>query len=272
MGNLQIEGQLMHLRLRRTAVTASVAALVLAASACSTGSTDTVKDAPEADTTADAAAFPVTVEHAFGSTEIDAEPKRVFALGYSEADFVLSLGVVPIGANAIGYGGNDNKSTDWQDKALAELGAEAPKRFDDTDGTPVDDIIKLEPDVVLATSSGLTEEDYDKLTKAGLDVVAYPDAPYATSWQESLDLVSRALGRTEEAEAVKAETEKVIADTAAKYPQLAGKSYVFGGPNSADASSFYVYTLTDNRPRLLTELGMEAAPVVEKYSKPGEFL
>ncbi len=258
-----------------TAIKVAAATLLVAAlSACSTGSTDSAAtdNEPTATSSVDADAFPVTIEHALGETTIEAEPTRVVALGYAEADYPLSLGVVPVGADKIEYAGNENASSDWFDEALGEIeGAEQPKRFSTADGVPVDQIVKLEPDLVTATQSGMTQEEYDRLTEAGIPVVAYPDAPYNTTWQESLEMVGQALGRSELAEEVKAETEQVIADTAAEFPQLEGKTFTYAGPN-ADPSSFYVYTVMDNRPRLLVELGMRNSPLVEERSEPGQFL
>lgn len=247
--------------------------LVAALTGCSTGSTsaDTAAE-PKATTEVEADAFPVTIEHALGTTTIEEEPTRVVAVGYAEADYPLSLGVVPVGADKIEYAGNENASSDWFDEALAEIdGAEQPTRFSTTDGVPVDEIVKLQPDLVTATQSGMTQEEYDKLAEAGIPVVAYPNAPYNTTWQESLEMVGEALGRSDVAAELTAETEQVIADTAAEFPQLAGTTFTFAGPN-ADPSSFYVYTSMDNRPRLLVELGMVNSPIVEKRSEPGQFL
>jgi iron complex transport system substrate-binding protein len=41
-----------------------------------------------------------TIEHKFGAMEVPANPGRVVAVGYNEADFVLALGVVPVGVRA----------------------------------------------------------------------------------------------------------------------------------------------------------------------------
>ncbi len=257
--------------MKRTLAAATL--LVAALTGCSTGSTSTDTAAePKATTEVEADAFPVTIEHALGTTTIEEEPTRVVAVGYAEADYPLSLGVVPVGADKIEYAGNENGSSDWFDEALAEIdGAEQPTRFSTTDGVPVDEIVKLQPDLVTATQSGMTQEEYDKLTEAGIPVVAYPDAPYNTTWQESLEMVGKALGRSDVADDLAAQTEQVIADTAAKFPQLEGKTFTFAGPN-ADPSSFYVYTSMDNRPRLLVELGMVNSPIVEERSEPGQFL
>ncbi len=41
-------------------------------------------------------AFPVTIEHKYGSTEIAQAPKRVVTVGLSDHDAVLALGVKPV--------------------------------------------------------------------------------------------------------------------------------------------------------------------------------
>ena len=265
------------LRPRTRPLGAAVALVATAAltAACSTGPRggDENADAAEPTTAAEADAFPVTIEHALGSTTIEQEPTRVVSVGYAEADFPLSLGVVPVGAAKITYAGNDDFSTDYFDEALAEIdGAEQPERLDETDGVPVEDVVALRPDLVTATQSGITQDEYDQLTEAGIPVVAYPEAPYTTTWQESLEMVGEALGRTEEADAVEAETQQLIDDTAAEHPGLEGATFTFGGPNAGDLSSFYVYTVEDNRPRLLSELGMEPTAFVRERSEPGQFL
>lgn len=248
--------------------------LSLSLAACSTGpSGEDGSDAVTTTSGADPDAFPVTIEHALGETTIESEPERVVAVGFAEADFPLSLGVVPVGAAKITYAGNDNFSTDYFDAALADIdGAEQPERLDETDGVPVDQIVQLRPDLVTATQSGMTQEEYDTLTDAGIPVVGYPDAPYTTTWQESVEIVGQALGRNQLAEQVIADTQQLIDDTAADYPVLEGKTFTFGGPNAGDNSSFYVYTPQDNRPRLLTELGMENTEFVVENSEDGQFL
>ena len=69
--------------------------------------------------TSETDAFPVTIEHAFGSTTIEKEPQRVATLGWSDQDHVAALGVVPVGATKITYGGNRSGSTDFFDATCA---------------------------------------------------------------------------------------------------------------------------------------------------------
>ena len=251
-------------RTPRTALYGVAAASALLLSACSTGSTD--DDTSKASTKAEAGAFPVTVDHAFGKTTIEKEPKRVATIGWSDQDVALSLGVVPVGSVQITWGGNAKQSTPWFDEKLAELGGKQPTRYSDADGTPVEEIAKLAPDLILATNSGITKEEYAKLSKLA-PVVAYPGEAWGTSWQDSLEMAGEALGREDAAEKVEDETEGVIEATAKKYPQIEGKTFIFGSIVSTDTSKVDYYTPLDNRPRLLDELGMKNAPFVVDNTK-----
>lgn len=257
---------------RRTGAGAALAAALLAATAltgCQTGSTDQA-DTVAARTAVDRDAFPVTIEHAFGKTTIDEEPERVATLGWSDQDNALALGVVPVGATKLTWGGNEQGSSDWFDARLGELGADQPVRYDDSDGVPVDEVAQLRPDLILATNSGITRADYRKLSKIA-PVVAYPKAPWTTPWQTSLEMVGKALGRTSVAEKVEADTEDAIAAARKEYPQLQGASLIFGYLTTADLSTIGIYAPEDPRVSFLHDLGLVDAPAVAEAIKPGEF-
>ena len=258
--------------LRRRSLSALLAGVALAGaglSGCATGSTEAA-ETPDAATSADAQAFPVTIEHAYGSTEITEEPKRVATLGWSDQDAALALGVVPVGATKLTWGGNAQGSSDWFDAALEEVGGEQPVRYDDSDGAPVTEIAKLDPDVILATNSGITEQEYKKLSKIA-PVVAYPEAPWVTPWQTSLETVGRALGRTSQAEEVAAATQQEIDAAKAEYPQLEGASFIFSYLTTTDLSMIGIYAPEDPRVSFMHDLGMVDAPAVAGAIKPGEF-
>jgi iron complex transport system substrate-binding protein len=257
-------------RLRSLIAAAAVA--VLSLSACSTGPADSGTAATGGSASADA--FPVTIEHAFGETTLTEKPERVATVSWVNADVSLALGVVPVGMPADSYGGNENQSTPWKDAKLEELDAaigtgNAPVQYSETDGIAFDDIAATNPDVILAAYSGLSQEDYDTLSKIA-PVVAYPEAAYGTAWQDSTRIIGKALGLSGDAEQLVSETEQAIADAAAEYPQLKGKTFIYGNlePGSADGVS--VYTENDNRPRFLTELGMVQADVVTENTKGSE--
>lgn len=257
----------MNLRLTAAAAVAFVAAGL---SACSTGSTAARDDAPAPGSSqAEAGAFPVTIEHAYGETTIEEEPTRVVALGWSDPDVVLSLGVVPVGASNHSWGGTKTGSTVWFDEALAEIdGAEPPTRIDDTSSGiagAVTDIAKLQPDLVVATNSGMTKAEYQKLSKLGVPVVAYPGEAWMTSWRDSLDIIGKALGRTELADEVEADVENALAEAKEEHPSLVGTSHFVSWIDPTDTSSVGVYG--DNRATVLEEVGMTQPAWVEEVTK-----
>ena len=256
-------------RLKSAFVTAAAAVLLLAG--CTTGPTggsaaQTPAGSAAGATGADPAAYPVTLKDAFGTATITKEPKRVVTLGWSDADHVAALGVAPVGAPKVTWGGNKNLSTDWFDKQLATFGGAQPTRFDDADGNPIEEIARLQPDLILATNSGITKDEYDKLSKLA-PVVAYPKVAYGTPWKESLETIGKALGRTKQAEQVEAKTVAALDAAKAKYPQLAGKTFIYGYIAPTDLSQIGFYTPSDLRPQMLTELGMKNAPFVEERAK-----
>jgi iron complex transport system substrate-binding protein len=260
--------------MRTQHLAALVATLVATATlaGCATGATDAAENtaAGSFETGADPGAFPVTIEHAFGETTVEQEPQRVATLGWSDQDHALALGVVPVGATKLTWGGNEQGSSDWFDAALEDAGAEAPVRYDDSDGAPVEEVAKVAPDLILATNSGITEAEYKKLSKIA-PVVAYPEAPWVTPWQTSLEMTGEALGRTEQVEQVAAETEERIEAAREAYPELEGASMIFAYLTAADLSTVGIYAPQDPRVSFMHDLGLEDAPAVEGAIEPGQF-
>ncbi|MBJ2120285.1 iron-siderophore ABC transporter substrate-binding protein [Arthrobacter sp. MSA 4-2] len=247
------------------------AAAVLSVSACSTGPASGESAGSGGNEAGAADAFPVTIEHALGETVLEEKPERVATVSWVNADVSLALGVVPVGMPTDTYGGNDKGSTPWKDAKLEELGAsigseDAPVQYSETDGLPFDDIAATDPDVILAAYSGLSQEDYDTLSDIA-PVVAYPETAYGTAWQDSTRLVGEALGLSEQAEDLVADTEKAIEDAAADYPQLEGKSFIYGTLDPAGAEPVSLYTANDNRPRFLSSLGMKEAEVISSAAE-----
>ena len=249
--------------------TAVLAAAALSLTACSTGpASSPASDAPSQSASS---AFPVTITHAFGETTIKEQPKRVVTVSWVNDDVAIALGVVPVGVPKNEWGGNDQGSTPWKDAALETLDAgfgseKAPAQYSEADGVNFTEIAKLNPDVILGAYSGLTEEDYKKLSEIA-PVVAHPEVAYGTSWQDSTAIIGKALGKETEATKLVADTEATIQDKVSGYPQLAGKTFIYGNLEPAKGDGVNVYTANDNRPRFLSEIGMKLASVVEDNSK-----
>ncbi len=53
--------------------------------------------------------FPVTVDHAFGQTTIEARPTRVASVGWANHEVPLALGIVPVGFARASWGDDDGE-------------------------------------------------------------------------------------------------------------------------------------------------------------------
>lgn len=246
---------------RLVAITTALAlAAALAGCASTTAPTAAAKPADGS------AAFPVSIHTAFGTTTIAKRPIRVATISWINDDISIALGVVPVGMPTDSYGGNKNGSLPWKDAALTKLGAgpgtaKYPKQYTETDGPNDDAVAALHPDVILAAYSGLDKQSYQKLSQIA-PVVAYPKVAYGTSWQTATTMIGEALGRKAQAAALISRTDADIASAAKAHPDLAGKTFVYANIDPADAGQINLYTPQDNRPRLLTQLGMTLAPEV----------
>src|SRR3712207_1067317 len=86
---------------------AALLAVGVLVTSCGSGDTESSGDAAGSSSPSGSGdAFPVTVETAFGAVEVPEEPQRVVALGWSDAETALALGVQPVGASDwLGFGG-----------------------------------------------------------------------------------------------------------------------------------------------------------------------
>ncbi|RKS09373.1 iron complex transport system substrate-binding protein [Nocardiopsis sp. Huas11] len=240
--------------------TAAVAALLL--SACGTGA-----EAEDAVAEGGSGEFPIVIEHALGTTTIEERPERVATVNWANHEVPLALGVVPVGMASADFGDDDDNGVlPWVEEELDELGADTPVLFDENDGIDFEAVADTRPDVILATYSGLTQEDYDTLSEIA-PVVAYPDAPWATPWREIIRLNSQAIGMADEGEELIADLEAEIEATVAEYPQLEGKSAMFMTHiDATDVSEIGFYTTNDTRTLFFEDLGMVIPDSVEQAS------
>ncbi|MCA0144250.1 ABC transporter substrate-binding protein [Blastococcus sp. LR1] len=165
------------------AVTLGLAA-TLALTACG-GSPD--REETAAGPAAEGEGFPLTVEHAMGSTEIPSRPERVVVLDTGELDSVLSLGVTPVGA----------VTTAVSDGFLSYLAedAEGVEVVGTIAEPDLEAIAALEPDLIL--SNKVRHEDiYEQLAQIAPTVFA---EKVGAVWKENLLLDARALGLEDEA-------------------------------------------------------------------------
>ena len=253
-------------RSRVLAVAAAVTSLALAGCAADGGGGEEEPEAsPEASAEGDGA-FPVTIEHALGTAVVEEQPERVVTLGWGSQDTVLALGITPVGVPSDGFAGDPETGLlPWTADAIEELGGEAPTTYVDLPEVDVQEIAALEPDLILATYSGISQEVYDQLSQLA-PTVAYPETPWLVAWQDQTVINGRALGMEAEAEQLVTDTEALIAAAGEENPDLAGKTFAFVYASPEGELSAYVEG--DPRVDLLVGLGMELAPAIAELEVP----
>jgi iron complex transport system substrate-binding protein len=205
------------------------------------------------------AAFPVSIDHVYGTTVIEAQPVRVVTLGWSTQDEVIDLGVIPVAIPRNDWGGDADGFLPWTRAAIGD--AELPVILDTNTEIPFEQILGVKPDVILAPYSGITEDEYKTLS-AIAPTVAYPETAWGTSWQDVTLITGKALGLSARAQQLVDDTNTYVQNKAAEYPAIAGKSFVYG--NMGDGSSaFNIYTVTDARVLFLSSLGMVPSDFVK---------
>jgi len=246
--------------------------LLVAAALASTALVSCASPAADSDSNgATAEGFPVTIEHAFGETVIKNKPERIAAVSWANHEVPLALGIVPVGMSKATWGDDDDNGVlPWVEGQLDELGAETPVLFDETDGIDFEAVADTDPDVILAAYSGLTQEDYDTLTEIA-PVVAYPETAWGTSWRDMILFNSEAMGMATEGEELVAELETEIAEKAAAYPQLEGKSAMFlTHVDTTDLSEVSFYTSHDTRAAFFEDIGLTTPPSIADASASTE--
>ncbi|TKJ19729.1 iron-siderophore ABC transporter substrate-binding protein [Blastococcus sp. CCUG 61487] len=232
-------------KVRRTML-AGVASLVLL-SACGTDSSSDADDGGGGDASG---AFPVTIEHAYGETEIAEEPERVVSLGYTEQDSILAFGVVPVGVR-YAFGPEDDVFFPWADEAAGDAEPEIMPRAE----VDFEAVAALEPDLIMAVTAGLTEDEYETLSQIAPTVVQPEEfKAFGTPWQEQTRITGRALGQEERAEELIAEVEALFEETRAEFPQLDGRTFTLSGTSYEGEYPFNASD--DTRARFFVDLGM----------------
>ena len=216
-------------------------------------------ESPAAETPASqepAVEYPIVIKHALGETVIESKPERIVTVQWANHDVALALGVVPVGFSAANFGVQDGSGLlPWTAEKLKELGETNPNVFQDTDGLDFEAISDANPDVILAAYSGITQEDYDLLSQIA-PVVAYPTAPWTTTWREQVELNATGMGMQAEGEQLIKDVESMIGEKLKAYPQIQGKKVVWVNFSAQDLSKLHIYTPIDSRVAFLHELGM----------------
>ncbi|MEJ2885580.1 iron-siderophore ABC transporter substrate-binding protein [Actinomycetospora aeridis] len=238
--------------LRRLVLAATAAALLVLA-ACGGGGDGGSGGAPAGSAVGDR--YPATIDTQFGPVTIPEPPQRIVALGWSDAETALVLGVQPVGASDwLGFGGTGVGP--WS----PPYGT--PPTILGTTQLDYEAVAALRPDLILDTRSSGDRQRYDTLSRIAPTVGPPPGlaAAYGTTWRQQMDMVSRALGKPDVgAQQIAGLEEKFRATTAAN-PSFAGKA---AGVGAFYGGQWGAYVPGDARVDVMDELGFRTPPQIE---------
>ncbi|WP_419766602.1 iron-siderophore ABC transporter substrate-binding protein [Curtobacterium flaccumfaciens] len=244
------------LRLRRVLAAAGAvvaASLVLAGCASGSGSSTDSASSGSSD-----AAFPVSITTGLGTTTIESAPKRVVALGWGDAETALELGVQPVGASDwLAFGGDGVGP--WLKGAYDK----SPKIIQTLEPS-YEDILKLDPDVILDVKSSGDKERYDKLS-AIAPTVAIPKGGenYLASTEQQTTMIAKALGKESEGKKLLSGLDDAYAAARKAHPDFEGKTAVVGAYSS---EGFGAYASTDSRSTFMRNLGFEIPKAIDEQA------
>ncbi|MBB2913824.1 iron complex transport system substrate-binding protein [Streptosporangium becharense] len=173
------------------------AVLSVGLAACGSSTSGTTAE-PAGSTGASAApgaagtAYPRTVKHAMGETEIPAQPKRVVALDQSFVDAVLTLDTEVVGYTT--YRAIEEKLPDYLAPVLDQ--AKQATSVGTLEQPSLERIVALKPDLIVSAKVR-HEALYDKLSQIAPTVFSETTGGL---WKENLRLMGKALGKEDLAE------------------------------------------------------------------------
>jgi len=237
----------------------ALAATALLTAACSADVAS--GDADDGGSSSDA--FPVSVEHKFGTTVVESEPTRIVTVGVTEQDTVLALGTAPVGVTDW-YGEQPYATWPW---AQDELGDATPEVLSTADGLEFEKIAGLAPDLIVGTNAGLTQETYDTLSQIAPTIAQSGEyTNYFEPWDVQALAIGRAMGKEDEVTALIDGIKDDFAQTAAAHPEWEGMSAVFLQNAFYDGNAIaYQDGLSTE---FLTDLGFVVPKELDEYATP----
>lgn len=167
--------------------------------------------APSSEATADTA---ITVTDMKGRTvTLDAPPTRVVALTASECEILYAIGA---GDTLVGRGEYCDYPSEVLDIPAVESGA----------NTNLEQIISLEPQVLIMSTMTQTEEQVAALEAAGIKVVVI-EAHDIAGVYTAIELIGKLMGKDAEAASVIADMKSVFSDVSAKADSDGAKTVYF---------------------------------------------
>lgn len=195
----------------------------------------------------------VTIAHKFGETEVPDNPSRIVTVGWTDQDFVLPFGVVPVSSREFFEEYDDYP---WVKAATGGVGVPTWG----SDEIDFEAIAAQKPDVIFAIYESVDQQTYDRLSQIAPTVIQSGDyADEETPWDVQLLTTGKALGKEDEAKELVSKVQGRIDEARQSHPEFSGKTLVvdFGPENGGH----WLLPEKDPRRSLFTALGFETQDV-----------
>ncbi len=206
-------------------------AVVVALTACGGDDDSTTTPTADAGDEQEAADGPVTIEHRYGETTIDATPERIVTVDPQWTDTLVALDAPLVAAASDTQ--IDGGRYPWQDVI-----PDAVESIEVSGTTlPIEAIAAQQPDLIVAGWAIADEQTYDSLSQIAPTIALLGDGEVDTT-EDIVTAAGEILGRPDDAAALLAETQQVTADLRAELPGLDGSTYAFA--NYVPGDGIYV--------------------------------
>lgn len=206
---------------------------------------------------APAAGFPITVQHARGTTTIEAPPARIVTVGFTDHEFFLALGVKPIGVRAW-FGEEIDHTWPWIKPAWGD----AEVTYIGGQDLEYEKIAELAPDVIVGLYAELEQDVYTRLSAIAPTVAEDKgSAPYTTDRAIMFRNAAKIIGRAAEADQILAGLDERFATVRKDHPEFAEQTAAVVDPGQ---QTFYTFGKNDPRGRFLSDLGYATPDEVNK--------
>ncbi|HEX7134918.1 MAG TPA: ABC transporter substrate-binding protein [Iamia sp.] len=193
---------------------------------------------------------PVTIEHRYGETEITERPERIVTLDLQWTDVLLALDAPPVGYLVDPTSGEEMP---WQEDLLADS-----TRITATTSVPAEQIVDLQPDLIVVTYLAEDQDAYDDLARIAPTISTLSDSQVDT-WQDIAGVAGQLLGEEDSAADLVADVEGQVSGVATDLPGLEGRTFTFA--NYVPGDALYVLSDPDDGANVLFgQLGLVIAP------------
>lgn len=233
--------------------------LAVGAAACGNGDDDDASASGSGSGAAESeggasGAWPVEIEHLYGTTTIEERPERIVSLNVQWTDALLAMDVEPAAIN-VDQSSGDEDIFPWQEGLL-----DGVEQINLVDSIPLEQIAALEPDLILATYIVEDEQAYESLAAIAPTIGPLSDLE-VDPWQDIVEVTAQFLGEPDAATTVIEEVDTVVAEAADAMPGLAGKTFLL--VNYVPGDSLYVVADTEDGSSLFfQDLGLELLPAL----------